>query len=95
MADLVICDKQDLVDIADIIREKSGESGLMSLETMKQVGSTINQEIIDALISSNIETNKPSKKQYAYSNIKLSFNLNKYANFNKLLSQSIILLIEI
>ena len=35
MADLVICEKQDLVDIADAIRGKNGSSSPMSISDMK------------------------------------------------------------
>lgn len=41
MSDLVIANKQDLVDIADIIREKSGETGKMTLNVLKEAASAI------------------------------------------------------
>lgn len=41
MSELVICDKQDIVDIADIIREKSSETGEMTLEMLKEVAGAI------------------------------------------------------
>ena len=37
MSDLVICDKQQLVDVADAIRSKTGSSDVMKLDSIDSI----------------------------------------------------------